>query len=97
MLTSLYGFNILSNDLLYIIYTQNNLFDSLIGGNNSYILLTGGRLNNFKILIGNEFKSGTTQAADIASWSECTSVSGKQLFHLFVSEVNTSSIQEKIT
>ena len=50
---------------------------------NACMIFLGERLNNFKILVGNEFTSGHTVATDIASWSECANVSGKQLIQLF--------------
>ena len=37
----------------------------------------GGRLNNFKILIGQNFSYGETQRGEIESWNECASFSGK--------------------
>ena len=37
----------------------------------------GERLNDFKILIGNYFIMGLTEAADIGSWSECAHVTGR--------------------
>ena len=54
----------------------NNLTDFF----NVCIIPVGGRLNNFKILIGETFSSGVTQTEEIGSWDECASVSGKQLF-----------------
>ena len=38
------------------------------------------RLADFRILIGNEFSQGATEAADIGTWPECVYVSGKYLF-----------------
>ena len=37
----------------------------------------GGRLKNFKILIGQNFSYGVTQTEEIGSWKECASFSGK--------------------
>ena len=34
-------------------------------------------LNNFKILIGQQFSLGETSTEDIGSWHECANVSGK--------------------
>ena len=51
----------------------NNLIDL----SDVCIISVGERLNNFKILIGEQFSSGVTQTEDIASWNECASISGK--------------------
>ena len=48
------------------------------------ILYVGERLYDFKILVGDEFTFGNTDASEIRSWSQCASVSGKYLFQLFV-------------
>ena len=44
----------------------------------TYIYISvGGRLNNFKILIGQNFSYGETQTEEIGPWNECASFSGK--------------------
>ena len=48
------------------------------------MISVGERLNNFNILIGNEFVMGVTGAADIGAWSECAHVSGRQLFVSYI-------------
>ena len=55
--------------LLYL----NNLFDI----SNVCIIPVGGRLNNFKILIGQQFAYGETQIKEIEAWNECASFQGK--------------------
>ena len=55
--------------LLYL----NNLFDI----SNVCIIPVGGRLNDFKILIGQQFSYGETQTEQIGSWNKCASFSGK--------------------
>ena len=35
------------------------------------------RLRHFKILVGNAFSQGATEATDIGTWPECAYVSGK--------------------
>ena len=52
---------------------SNNLFDLP----NFCIIPLGGRLKNFRILIGEEFSYGETQINEIGSWKECASVTGK--------------------
>ena len=44
-------------------------------------IFTGGRLHNFKIMIGNYFNPAA-QALEIGSWSQCAQVNGKQMFQL---------------
>ena len=51
---------------------------------NDYVLSVGERLNDFEILIGNDFTPGSTGAAEIGSWSECAHFPGNQLFQSFV-------------
>ena len=43
-------------------------------------MLEDERLTDFRILIGNEFTQGATEATDIGTWPECAYVSGKHLF-----------------
>ena len=52
---------------------------------NTSLTSVGERLNNFQILIGNEFIMGVTEGADIRSWSECAYITGRQLFQYFIS------------
>ena len=47
------------------------------------MISAGNRLHDFKILVGNEFVPGGTEAWRISLWSECARVSGKQLIQLF--------------
>ena len=56
-----------------------DLCDNLIDLCDVCIMPVGWRLNNFKILIGEQFSFGVTQTEDIESWNECASVSGKKL------------------
>ena len=55
--------------LLYL----NNLFDI----SNVCIIPVGGRLKDFKILIGQQFLYGKTQTEQIGLWKKCASFSGK--------------------
>ena len=58
---------------LYV-YTKMAFWANL---SNVCTIPVGGRLNNFKILIGQNFSYGETQRGEIESWNECASFSGK--------------------
>ena len=41
---------------------------------NTHTIYVGERLTDFRLLIGNDFSQGATEAADISTWPECAYV-----------------------
>ena len=39
--------------------------------------ITGSRLNNFKVMVGNQFSPTTTGISEISTWMRCVNVTGK--------------------